>query len=157
MKIKFIKNKDEEYCNMKVLNDNEILLTSNKESKYDNILAEKYYKFNLKFKSYEEILPEIEKLDVIVIEDISGIKNLIYFCTCTDLGNGKQIISFLSYDVEAKITKEIFEIEDTISLYPFEKTITTYVLDENYLLIQEGYLKSNLAGNFSAILDFKLY
>jgi|GEM_PF-6938713 len=157
MEIKFIKDLGDDYIFSKVLSLDEILLISNEESEYDNILVQRYYKYNIATKEKEELIPHISKYDIVSIEDFGLWRNIVYFCTCSNVHHGKGKISLLRYNLYTKIADVCFQFEDDITLYPLHKTMTIFILNDNFLIIQEGYLRSNRTGNFDSICEFRLY
>jgi hypothetical protein len=63
----------------------------------------------------------------------------------------------MSHNLDTNITKPIYEIEDDISQYPFKKRVVVYILDDNSIILQQGYLAYNKARTFFDILRFKLF
>ena len=104
----------------------------------------------------EEILPKIDKYDLIEVTSCEPLGNNIYFTGITEHTGGKAFITLYRYDADTKQLKDFYSYEDTLSLYPTQKKVKIFILDEDYIIIQNSYLRHNMADNYEGYFDVEL-
>ncbi len=155
MDIRIIKNtEDVEYYPIK---DDLILLIGNHEREIENIQSKKYTIFRVDANVKEEVMPLIHKYDIWEIIDIWANIGYLYFSECNFLEKGKVEIIIYRYHLETEQCVPIYTIEEELSIYPTQKKVKLFVLDENFLLIQHEYLKTNSANTYQSFFDFELF
>lgn len=154
MDIRIIKNtEDVEYYPIK---DDLVLLIGDKERKFENIQSKSYTIFRVNSNKKEELVPLIHKYKIWDIIDVWTNLDYLYFSECNFLKNGKVEIIIYRYHIETEQCVQIYAIEEESSIYPTQKRVKLFVLDENYLLIQHEYLKTNSANTYQGFFDFEL-
>lgn len=154
MDIRIIKNtEDVEYYPIK---EELILLIGNYEREIESIQGKKYSVFRIDSNEKEEVMPLIHKYKIWEIIDIWANSDYLYFTECNSLDKGKVEIIVYRYHLETKQCLPIYTIEEELGLYPSQKKVKLFVLDENYLLIQHEYLKTNIANTYQSYFDFEL-
>ncbi len=104
----------------------------------------------------EDIMPKIDKYDLIEVTSCLPAENNIYFTGITEHTGGKAFITLYQYDVETKQLKNFYAYEDTLSLYPKQKKVKVFILDEDYIIVQNSYLRHNMADNYEGYFDVEL-
>ncbi|NLZ81740.1 MAG: hypothetical protein GX913_08105 [Clostridiales bacterium] len=154
MDIRIIKNtEDVEYYPIK---DDLILLIGDYKREIENIQGKKYTIFRVDSNEKEEVMPLIHKYKIWDIIDIWSNVNYLYFSECNLLDKGKVEIIIYRYHLETEQCVQIYTSHEELSIYPTQKKVKLFVLDENYLLIQHEYLKTNSANTYQSFFDFEL-
>ncbi len=118
--------------------------------------SSKYELFFVNSNQKEEIEPGIPKYHIWDIVNLTRPGNYIYFTSCSMKDKGRMEVSLYRYSWEQKETQLIFTAMDDLFLYPEQKKTCVFALDENYLLFQNMYLKTNGMENYQGFLDFEL-
>jgi len=119
----------------------------------------KVYKYALLYQTNgirEEIMPKIDKYDLIEVTSCEPLGNNIYFTGITEHTGGKAFITLYQYNADTKQLKDFYSYEDTLSLYPSQKKVKIFILDEDYIIIQNSYLRHNMADNYEGYFDVEL-
>lgn len=121
-----------------------------------DFVSKKYELFSVQANKKEEIEPDIPKYHLWNIINLCKPKHYIYFTSCGLKDKGRVEVSLYRFSLEKKQTERIYtEMEDLV-LYPEQKQTRIFTLDENFLLIQNMYLKTNGMENYQGFLDFEL-
>lgn len=118
--------------------------------------SNKYELFSVNSNEKEEIEPDIPKYHLWDIVTLVRPRAYIYFTSCSMKDKGRVEVNFYRYSWEQKGTELIYTVTDDLFLYPEQKKTRVYVLDENYLLFQNMYLKTNSMENYQGFHDFEL-
>lgn len=118
--------------------------------------AKKYELLNADTNVKEEIAPEISKFDIWEITDLSSRESYIYFSNCYMKDKGRITIRLYRYLMKEKTYELLLTEENDSFLYPKQKRTKVFVLDENYILLQHMYLKSNERETYQGFMDFEL-
>ena len=130
-------------------------ITDGKHSMGD-MISKRYELFSVNTNKKEEIEPEIPKYHLWNIINLCKQKNYIYFTSCSMKDKGRAEVSLYRYGWEQNQSELIYTAMEDLILYPEQKQTRIFVLDENYLLIQNMYLKTNGMENYQGFLDFEL-
>lgn len=118
--------------------------------------SNKYELFCVNSNQKEEIEPDIPKYHLWDIVNLNRQNSYIYFTSCSMKDKGRVEISLYRYEWEKKETEQLFSVMDELILYPEQKKTRIFILDENYLLCQNMYLRANGMENYHGFLDFEL-
>lgn len=118
--------------------------------------SSKYELFSVNTNQKEEIEPDIQKYRLWNVINLVRPGTHIYFTTLCLKDKGRAEISLYRYGWEKKETELVLSTMDDLFLYPEQKKTRIFVLDENYLLLQNMYLKTNGMENYQGFLDFEL-
>lgn len=129
------------------------------EGKYTmgDMLSEKYELFSVNENRRVEIEPEIPKYQLWNIFNLCKPENYIYFTSCNLKDRGRIEVSLYRHSWERKKSERIYAAVEELNLYPQQKQTRIYVLNEEYLLVQNMYLKTNGMENYQGFLDFELF
>lgn len=122
-----------------------------------DMLSRKYELFSVNENRKEEIEPEIPKYQLWNIVNLCKPKNYIYFTSCYVKSRGRIEVSLFRYSWEKKETELLYTAVEELGLYPQQKQTRIYALNEDYLLFQNMYLKTNGMENYQGFLDFELF
>lgn len=120
------------------------------------ILSKKYELFFVNTNQKVEIEPEIPKYQLWNIVNLCKQKKYIYFTSCNMKDRGRIEVNLYRYSLETKKSELIYVAVEELVLYPQQKQTRIYTLNEEYLLIQNMYLKTNGMENYQGFLDFEL-
>lgn len=148
--------KNAEGVNGVVLSNNCVLLIERSEAKLDGYSYERYYMYNLEKNTRVEIAPNIPKLNIIKISDISKHPEFVYFSNFDLKDDGNVEIRIFRYSIIEKNCKKIYSIIDDYEKYQRYMRTHVFVLNEFYMLIQNELLRANVADNFEDYFDFEL-
>lgn len=155
MDIRIIKNtEDVEYHPIK---DDLILLVGDCNQELGDIQSKKYTIFGVDSNEKKEVMPLIHKYKIWEIVDVWANVDYLYFSECKLLEAGKIEIIIHKYHIGTEQCTPIYRIEEELSLYFAQKNVKLFVLDENYLLIQHEYLRTNTANTYQGFFDFELF
>ncbi len=118
--------------------------------------SKKFELFYVNTNQKEEIEPDIPKYHLWDVISLIPPKSYIYFTSMSMKDKGRVEIGLHRYSWESKETELICTAMDDLFLYPEQKKTKIFVLDENYLLFQNMYLKTNAVENYQGFLDFEL-
>ncbi len=116
----------------------------------------KYYIYDIDTNTKEEIAAQINKYQAAIIHDMSIDSKNLYFTSCEQIDN-KIKIDLQRCDLETKKIDCIYSFEDEIEIYQREKRIKIFILNDNYILVQNELLRSNLADNYEGFFEFEQY
>lgn len=133
-----------------------ILEIAEDKGKVNGLRAYRYALLHQDNNIREDIMPKIDKYDLIEVTSCMPADNNIYFTGITEHTGGKAFITLYQYDVETKQLKDFYSYEDTLALYPEQKKVKIFILDEDYIIVQNSYLRHNMADNFEGYFDVEL-
>lgn len=155
MEVRIVKNfEDMEYCQIA---EGVTLQKSRGNLTTGNLTSKKYELLYLNDNRKEEIIPKISKYDIWEIINLSCKEEYIYFCECIVKERVRIQINLTRYALETKECEILYTVEDDCMLYPAQKKTKVFILDENYILFQNMYLKSNTPENYQGFMDFELF
>lgn len=104
----------------------------------------------------EEIVPNIAKYQIWDIRVLQSPEGCCYFTGCHVIEKDQIKVELYRYQEESKKVELLYEEKENILIQNSQKKTVLFVLNENYLLIQYMYVKSNEVENYSGFLDFEL-
>ncbi len=134
-----------------------VLQISEGNQKIGEITSKKYTLFYVDSNVREELAPDIIKYHIWSIRNLCPQLPYFYFTNCMIKNKNNVIIRLYRYHTVEKTFEIIYEVEDNISLYLHQKKTKIFLLDENYILIEHQYLKSNETDSYQGFLDFELF
>lgn len=134
-----------------------VLQISEGSQKIGEITSKKYTLFYVDTNKREELAPEIVKYDIWKIRNLCPQLHYFYFTGCIIKNKNNAIIRLYRYHTIEKTYEIIYEMEDDISIYFYQKQTKIFLMDENYILVEHQYLKSDERDAYQGFLDFELF
>ena len=85
----------------------------------------------------QEILPEVEKYDVVSINNSQSNKDYIFFTTASKVDEDYINISLIQYGISDGSEKNVFSFKENIVELETIKTVKLFILDESYIFVQK--------------------
>lgn len=139
------------------MSKDKILEVTAAKGKIGNLKTFNYVLIHHESNIREDIMPKIDKYDLIEVNSCISLENVIYFTGITEHTNGKIFITLYQYDVDTMQLKDIYAYEDTLSIYPLQKKVKVFILDEDYIIVQNSFLRPNMADNCQGYFDVELF
>lgn len=133
-----------------------VLQVTEGKNSMGELISKRYELFFVNSNQKEEIEPEIPKYYLWDIVSLSRPKTYIYFTSCAMKDKGRMEVNLYRYSWEQKEAELVYTTMDDLFLYPEQKKTRIFVLDENYLLLQNMYLKTNGTETYQGFFDFEL-
>ena len=153
MNIRFLAQS--EYFNSIHLKDDIILEKEYEQGRFENLPLVKYYLYYLEENVRKEVLPRTEKVDVFNIVDCQYESDYLYFTEYDDQLDGTYSLNIIKYNIVDHTHTKIISLKDNINLYPTEKEIKIFVLDDANLIIQRA-LPVKCASGYSGFFNYSL-
>lgn len=154
MNIKILK--DSQGFDGVILNHRKAIEIKSQKSQYPGINQERYYIFDLETNVKEEILPKIKKFNIVKIEDSIKDSDFILFSSIVSLEKNNVQIQIIKYYYLTEEYETIHSFTDNLILFPKEKRIRVFPLNDIYVIIQTELLKSNINNNYKGFFDFEI-
>ena len=157
MNINIINNA--EGLNGKMLKNGCLLKIHEESSEFEGINLVKMTFYDLKKNARVELRPDIKKCNIIKIDDIQYNSNYIYFAGMIPVKDKCDIvkITIYRYDyVGSKLTDIVYEFEENLENYNNYMRTRMFIVNENYMFIQNEYLRANFTEEYEGYLDFEL-
>lgn len=154
MKIRIVKNAKD--IGSRMLFNNTVLNIIKEETAYAGLSSCKYYLYNIEANKEEEILKEYKKYDLFEIIDVQNSDKFIYFLNIDDITKQTPVFSIYKYDLINKETSVIYSFEHQMEQYLSYMRTKIFIINENFVIIQNEFLRANLADNFEGYFDFEL-
>lgn len=158
MNIHIIKNA--EGLKGKMLKNGCIMQIHDEVSDFDGIKLRKMFFYDLKKNENIELRPDIKKYNIVDIEDVKFDSKYVYFSGIKTVKGKTDIIkiSVYRYDyMESHTTDIIYEFEESLEKYNNYMRTKIFVVNENYLIVQNEFLRANLTEDYEGYFDFELF
>lgn len=158
MNIHIIKNA--EGLKGKMLKNGCMMQIHEEVSDFEGIMLRKMFFYDLNKNVNIELRPDIKKYNIVDIEDIKFDSNYVYFAGITPVKDKTDIIkiSVYRYDyMEGHTTDIIYEFEESLEKYNNYMRTKIFVVNENYLFVQNEFLRANLTEDYEGYFDFELF
>lgn len=131
----------------------EVVRTSEPDGELDTY---KYAIVNAARNISQEIMPKLAKYDFIEVVNAAGHDEMVYFTGIEEHTGDKIFITLYQYNADSMQLDSLYSYEDSRSLYPVQKKVKIFVLDEDYILVQSSFLRSSLADNCQGYFDVEM-
>lgn len=154
MNIRFLAQS--EYFNGLHLKDDIILEKEYEQGPFHNLPKVRYFLYYLEENVRKEVMPFTDKVDVFHITDCQYDSDFLYFTEYTDMLDGGYTFNIIRYNITDHTHTKIISLKDNINLYPNNKQIKIYILDDSNLIIQRALPKVSENGLLKEFFDFTL-
>ncbi len=154
MNIRFLAQS--EYFNGIHLKEDIILEKEYEQGAFTNLPKVRYYLYYLEENVRKEVMPYSDKVDIFQITDCQYNSDYLYFTEYTDMLDGSFTFNIIRYNLTDHTHTKIISLKDDIQLYPDNKQIKIFILDDANLIIQRALPKVSEAGNYTDFFDFSL-
>ncbi len=155
MNIRFLAQS--EYFNGVHIKEDIILEKEYEQGSFNNLPRVRYFLYYLEENIRKEVMPHSEKVDVFELSDCRYEPDFLYFTEVDDMHDGRQTFNIIKYNITDHTHTKIITLKDNINLYPENKQIKIFILDDSNLIIQRAVSKELASGykgffNYSHIL-----
>ena len=154
MNIRFLAQS--EYFNGLHLKDDIILEKEYEQGPFTNLPKVRYFLYYLEENVRKEVMPYTDKVDVFNITNCQYESDYLYFTEYTDMLDGGYTFNIIRYNITDHTHAKIISLKDNINLYPDNKQIKIFILDESNLIIQRALPKVSANGLLKEFFDFTL-
>lgn len=154
MNIRFLAQS--EYFNGLHLKDDIILEKEYEQGPFTNLPKVRYFLYYLEENVRKEVMPFTDKVDIFHITDCQYDSDFLYFTEYTDMLDGGYTFNIIRYNITDHTHTKIISLKDNINLYPHNKQIKIYILDDSNLIIQRALPKVSENGLLKEFFDFTL-
>lgn len=154
MDIRIIKSQKE--ISYLPLGKDKVLSISDGTKRIGDYLSKRMECYDILENRKEEIAPNITKYQLWDIRVLQSPEGSCYFTSCHVIEKNQIKVELYRYQEEAKKVELLYEEKENILIYASQKKTVVFILNENYLLIQHTYIRSNEIENYSGFLDFEL-
>ena len=136
MNIRFLAQS--EYFNGLHIKDDIVLEKEYEQGPFTNLPKVRYYLYYLEENVRKEVMPFSDKVDVFNITNCQNESEYLYFTEYSDMHDGTYVFSIVRYNITDHTHTKIISLKDNINLYPDNKQIKIFILDESNLIIQRA-------------------
>ena len=154
MNIRFLAQS--EYFNGLHIKDDIILEKEYEQGPFNNLPKVRYFLYYLEENVRKEVMPYVDKVDIFNITDCQKDSDYLYFTEYTDMEDGTLTFSIVRYNITYHTHSRIISLKDNINLYPDNKQIKIFILDESNLIIQRALPRLSLNKKSKDFVDFTL-
>ena len=104
----------------------------------------------------KEVLPYVDKVDIFQITDCQNESEYLYFTEYIDMHDGSYSFGIIRYNITDHTHMKIISLKDNINLYPDNKQIKIFILDDSNLIIQRALPRISMNGKLKEFFDFSL-
>ena len=101
-------------------------------------------------------MPFSDKVDVFNITNCQNESEYLYFTEYSDMHDGTYVFSIVRYNITDHTHTKIISLKDNINLYPDNKQIKIFILDESNLIIQRALPRISKNGILKEFFDYSL-
>ena len=152
MNLRLIKNAGNTAWNEMLARD-VILETTYENSRYPEIRQVRYFIYNVAENERYEVMPKTRKLDIFKIRDTDLERKYLYF---TQYIPREDLFQIVRFEWQTQKSAVIYEFEEAIDNFFYEKKLSVFVLNENNVLLQTEHLRRNMSDNYEGYFDFSL-
>lgn len=154
MKIRIIKNSKN--IGNKLLFNNTVLRIDKEPSGVPNINKCRYYLYNIELNKEEEILKNIDKYDLFDIRVVLDTDEYIYFLNIDDIKEKTPNFNIYKYDLVKDDCSLVYSFEAKLEHYLSYMRTKVFVVNKDFLIIQNESLRANLTEEFEDYFDYEL-
>lgn len=154
MKIRIVKNSKN--IGDKILFNNTVLRIDKEPAEIDGISKCRYFLYNIEKNKEEEILTQYAKYDLLDIKVILDADEYIYFLNIDDINATKPVFNIVKYDLVKEECSSVYSFESDIEQYLNCMRTKVFVVNNDFILIQNEFLRANLTEAFAGYFDFEL-
>ena len=154
MNIRFLAQS--EYFNGLHLKEDIILEKEYEQGPFTNLPKVHYYLYYLEENVRKEVLPYVDKVDIFQITDCQNESEYLYFTEYIDMHDGSYSFGIIRYNITDHTHMKIISLKDNINLYPDNKQIKIFILDDSNLIIQRALPRISMNGKLKEFFDFSL-
>lgn len=132
------------------------LCVSDGTKRLGEYLAKRLELYDIAENKKEEIVPNLIKYQIWDIRVLQPQEGCCYFTSCHVIEKNQIKVELYRYQETAKTVEFLYEDREDMLIYASQKKTVVFLLNENYLLIQYMYIKSNETETYSGFLDFEL-
>ncbi len=138
------------------LGQDRFLCISDGEKRLGEYLSKRFEVYDIVQNQKEEIAPNIVKYSIWDIRVLQPSEGCCYFTSCHMIEKDLIKVELYRYQDQTKAVELLYEDKENMLLYSSHKKTVVFLLNENYLLVQYMYVKSNETESYSGFLDFEL-
>ena len=101
-------------------------------------------------------MPYVDKVDIFQITDCQNESEYLYFTEYIDMHDGSYSFGIIRYNITDHTHMKIISLKDNINLYPDNKQIKIFILDDSNLIIQRALPRISMNGKLKEFFDFSL-
>ena len=154
MNIRFLAQS--EYFNGIHLKDDIILEKEYEQGDFTNLPKVRYYLYYLEENIRKEVMPHTDKVDVFQITNCQYDSEFLYFTEYENMLGEGYTFNIIRYNINDHTHTKIITLKDNINLYPDNKEIKIYILDDSNLIIQRALPKQIGTGRQTVFADYSL-
>lgn len=154
MNIRFLAQS--EYFNGLHIKDDIVLEKEYEQGPFTNLPKVRYYLYYLEENVRKEVMPFSDKVDVFNITNCQNESEYLYFTEYSDMHDGTYVFSIVRYNITDHTHTKIISLKDNINLYPDNKQIKIFILDESNLIIQRALPRISKNGILKEFFDYSL-
>lgn len=145
-----------EYFNGIHLTDDIILEKEFEQGDFTNLPKVRYYLYYLEENVRKEVMPHTDKVDIFNITNCQNNSEYLYFTEYENLLDMGYTFNIIRYNINDHTHSKIISLKDNIDLYPDNKEIKIFILDDANLIIQRALPKTNIDETYSGFFDYSL-
>lgn len=154
MNIRFLAQS--EYFNGVHLKDDIILEKEYEQGDFTNLPKVRYYLYYLEENIRKEVMPHTDKVDVFKITNCQYDSEFLYFTEYENILGEGYTFNIIRYNINDHTHTKIITLKDNINLYPEQKEIKIYILDDSNLIIQRALPKAIGSGGQTVFANYSL-
>lgn len=135
---------------------NQYLCISDGTKRLGEYLSKRLELYDIVENRKKEIAPNLIKYPIWDIRVLQSQGGCCYFTSCHVIEKNQIKVELYRYQEETKTVEFLYEDKENVLLYASQKKTVIFLLNENYLLIQYMYIRSNEMETYSGFLDFEL-
>lgn len=154
MKIRIIKNSKN--IGSKLLFNNTVLRIDKEPTGISNINKCRYFLYNIELNKEEEILKNIDKYDLFDIRVVLNTDEYIYFLNIDDIKEESPNFNIYKYDLVKDECSLVYSFEVKLEQYLSYMRTKIFVINNDFLILQNESLRANLTEDFEDYFDYEL-
>ncbi len=154
MKIRIVKNSKN--IGNKILFNNTVLRIDKEPTLVEKISKCRYFLYDIEKNKEEEILKEVEKYDLFDIKVVLDEDEYIYFLNIDDISKEKPTFNIYKYDLVKSEYTLVYSFENELVQYLSYTRTRFFVVNNDFMIIQNEFLRANLTEDFEGYFDFEL-
>ncbi len=154
MKIRIVKNSKN--IGSKILFNNTVLRIDKEPTEVENISKCRYFLYNIEKNKEEEILKEVDKYDLFDIRVVLNDDEYIYFLNIDDITDSKPTFNIYKYDLVKNEYIRVYKFVHEMEPYLSYMRTKLFVLNNDFIILQNEMLRANLIEDFEGYFDFEL-
>lgn len=154
MKIRIVKNSKN--IGKKILFNNTVLRIDKEPTEVGKISKCRYFLYDIEKNKEEEILKEVDKYDLFDIKVVLDEDEYIYFLNIDDITKEKPTFNIYKFDLVKGEYTRVYSFENTMEQYLSYMRTRIFVVNNDFMILQNEFLRANLTEDFEGYFDFEL-